>query len=187
MSTAHHFDDMTRAAADGVSRRQIVRMLAGGIAGGTLLGGFTSRTAWGAENSCVEQCSVLPRRERGACMRLCNGCRAKGGQICDGGGFLICCQADTSCCADPPWGATCCPPGTRCCMGDLAVGCCPESTECCGGRECCEPGQCCRSTLPRRPSRCCPPGETCCFDITFQPPDNRCGTIDPATGYCVPV
>jgi len=185
MSSEHHFDAVARAAAEGVSRRQIVRMLAGGIAGGTLVTGFTSRMAWGATNPCIERCSFLSGRERGACLRICNQCRAEGGQICQGGTGTICCEADANCCVSHV-GEMCCPPGSHCCIGRKgALSCCPDETECCGN-QCCTPGQCCHTGLPFSVI-CCPPDETCCFDPDSGPGLNRCGTVDPATGNCVPV
>jgi hypothetical protein len=185
MSPDHHFDAVTRAAAEGVSRRQIMRMLAGGIAGGTLVSGLTSRMAWGAANPCVERCGFLHGRERGTCMRICNQCRAQGGQICQGGTGTICCESDASCCVSVE-GELCCPPGSSCCIGRKgALTCCPDETECCNGG-CCPPGQCCTSTVVIAAS-CCPADETCCFDPDFRGGDNRCGTLDESTGYCVPV
>ncbi len=186
MSAEDPFDAVTRAAAEGVSRRQIVRMLAGAIAGGTLLTGFTRPLAWGATNPCVARCALYPAGQRRAeCRRACNQCRARGGQFCQGGSGHACCESDDRCCTTNV-DQICCPPGSRCCDSrGGSLNCCPESTECCGAH-CCAPGQCCRSTVFLL-ATCCPPGETCCFDPDLSPPDTRCGTIDPTTGNCVPV
>lgn len=182
MSADERFDAVTRAAAEGVSRRQIMRMLAGGLAGGTLLTGLSASRARGAGRACVEQCRFLTGRQRGDCLRTCNSCTARGGQMCLGGTGAICCESDADCC-NSNVGQVCCPAGSHCCIGRNGnLSCCPDSTECCGN-QCCAPGQCCETGLPFSVV-CCPPGETCCFDPDEGPGLNRCGTIDPATGNC---
>lgn len=188
MSADDLFDDVTRAAAEGVSRRQIMRMLAGGIGGGTLLT-FGARRAYGAGNPCVERCRPFTGRARGECMQTCNRCVAKGGHLCqggttpEGGTGLVCCESSGDCCAGPD-GAICCSEGTHCCISrSFQLSCCPDTTECCGG-SCCPTGKCCETGLPFGVV-CCGPDEECCFDESLVPPQSRCGTADAATGNCV--
>jgi hypothetical protein len=180
---ANQFDEIAKALAQGVSRREMLRLLTGGVFAGTALAVFGTGEAAAAPANCGTYCKRYEGTYRVSCLKACARCRGDVSRLCPGGEAFVCCASGTSCCSSQAE-AVCCPSGTSCCYDRRgAVTCCPEDMECCGGG-CCPPGQCCESQLAPS-ATCCPSGETCCYDPALE--NNRCGTLDPTTGNCVPV
>jgi hypothetical protein len=96
----NRFDDLTKALAEGIPRRQALRRLAG-VFGGALLGALTF--------------GGFAKADQGGC--------PQGTFRCKGGGSKLCCPVGTTCC-----GSACCPVGTPCCGGVCCPGICDVST-----------------------------------------------------------
>ncbi len=140
-------DDISRAIASSVSRREAFKMVTGSVGGAVLasLGFGRAARAQGAQD--------FPCPERGV---FCNvHCYPRGSTCC---GDRIVCFADQTCCSNTHCcdnsqnccGASCCPKTRNCCNG----ACCRPFSACCGGKTCCPPGfYCCGTECQReRPS-----------------------------------
>jgi hypothetical protein len=109
------FDELAKALAQGVSRREALRRVASGVVG-TLLAGWGGRKAWAQapESGCESYCRGLvdPRQSQGAfgaCVSSCEACVHQSGALCGlaAGG-----------------GVTCCTGGTPFCGGGVCLSCC---------------------------------------------------------------
>ena len=134
------FDSLTRAMAGGASRRGLLRLLAGGLAGGAL-------PRLGPKEAAARDCAFVGERCSDR-FRCCRGLCLNGFCVCRGVqkdcGDRVCHNLRT----DPAHCGACgraCSPGLVCCDGDCfdattddrhcgACGrVCPEGTTCCAG------------------------------------------------------
>ena len=99
----HHFDDMAKALASGLTRRRALRRVGGGLAG-ALLGSLGLGRAWGqapTPKNCADYCkNFLGIRPGGGdaygkCVSNCATCLDGGGTAC---GADACCAAGQGCC-----------------------------------------------------------------------------------------
>jgi hypothetical protein len=102
----HQFDELAKALAGGLSRREALRRLGGGLAV-SLLATLGVGKAWGQNGavSCGSYCSqrLPPGRERGRCAASCDSCQSSGGVVCGtsvGGSVLCCSGGPTSTCCN---------------------------------------------------------------------------------------
>jgi len=150
---ANQFDELSKALAAGISRREALRRIGSGLVGATLAAlGLGKADA--APNPCSVFCSknFPPGPARAACLQACRQCGADVSRVCFGATNAICCAPDSSCCNSSTGSAFCCPEHGNCC-GD---GCCSAGQNCCLGSSgffCCE-GECCGDN-------CCGPGTFC--------------------------
>ena len=126
------FDDYTKALATGVSRRQVIKGLAGGALGAAVAAVFGSRSDADA-----------------ACRRIRHPC--EGTQECCTG--LVCVEA-----AFEGKSERCCPPGQVACgTGCCAAGqCCQQGNQevCLASGQCCTAANCPASTDPCKVATC---------------------------------
>jgi hypothetical protein len=165
----HRFDDLAKALAGGVSRREVLRRLGGGLAG-ALLASLGIGRAWSQSSgfSCDDFCTKqgLTGSALSTCRRQCRACVGEGGTVCSAsssGGVTCCAQPNpaccgTGCCTSPKacCNDICCETGTRCCGGK----CCPDTDDCLNGEICCPPGFACGGAIccGSRAPICCPGG-----------------------------
>jgi hypothetical protein len=201
----HPFDELTKALAHEMPRRQALRRLGGGLAT-ALLASLGLGEAWGQSRGCYSYCRarVSPRLPTALanCVAGCLDCLEGKGELCGVSreGVVTCCPAFTYCkdgeCRAlelPPGllfcGQKVCGAGEKCCADVTCIAiekvCCPSPTG--SGVLICLPGRtCCASYSPTLPSAmtCCEPGDFCCsgaHDVNCCPPDDEC---DPVTGKC---
>jgi hypothetical protein len=154
------FAELSKAAAQSVSRRQALRLAVGGLAGAAFAGvGLGNASA--APNRCAQFCaSEPPGPRRAACKQACKQCGGDVSRICFGA-EIICCPPDTTCC-ESSTAMFCCPAGTRCADGE-----CVEVVTCPGGQ----------------------PAENCELGISTNCPENEaCALVDDADGdgcHCI--
>jgi hypothetical protein len=136
----HPFDEFTMALAEGVTRREALRRLGGGLAG-ALLASLGMRPAWGDPLDCHAFCLCLPpglHRDR---------CLSDAGR---GFGLCISCLADRRrlCLVPNPIGGqeefTCCSPGQTCCPGAGCRNLRTDSNHCGACGRACQKGEECR-------------------------------------------
>jgi len=108
----HQFDELAKALAEGVSRREALRRIGGGLAGALFVSLGWTRVAWGDT--------------RAACKSLCGGMGKNGKQCMD---VCLSCPSATSVCG-PAGAKTCCGGGHVCISGTCQ---CPSGTAVCGG------------------------------------------------------
>jgi hypothetical protein len=178
------FDDLSKALADGVSRRQALRLIAGGL-GGTVLASVGVGRAKAAVSPCSAFCATFHGAAHAECMQTCKECGSDVTRLCATQfpvQSVTCCPGPgpVSCCGGPNGSVTCCPSHSNCCFGfpGNSVTCCPAATplcctapngtsaccagnqECCadpsGNAVCCDRGTCCFG------AGCCSSGEVCC-------------------------
>jgi hypothetical protein len=182
----HRFDELAKALAEGVSRREALRRLGGGLAG-ALLASLGVGKSWSqsAGFSCNDFCSKqgLTGSALGTCLQQCRACVSEGGTVCSAsssGSVTCCAQPNPACC-----GTGCCTSPKACCGGK----CCPGDS-CLPGDICCPPESVCAGAIccsPRAPI-CCPGGSG--VSPSCVPNDvNNCGTCgNPCRGteICCP-
>ena len=121
----HHFDELSKVLAEGLTRRGALRQI-GGLAGG-LLAAVGLGKAWAAPppTNCAGFCRSLGitpggGNAYGKCVSNCSNCKDAGGIPC---GADDCCVGDEVCC-----GETCiaCPAGTE--LDPSTCECVPVST-----------------------------------------------------------
>ena len=182
---AEHFDELTKALASGVSRRDALTRFVGGLFGGLLAAVGLGKTAGAqAAGTCPAYCRSIGLTPGGGnafgkCVSNCAKCRDAGGTEC---GATGCCQG-TDVCTNPSNGtctATCsnvfeCDPAEFC---GANCGCVP-TTE---GFGFCHQGSSCNALPACVTSATCPAGwfcaETCCVGLKCVPP---CGTAATAS------
>jgi hypothetical protein len=180
----HHFDEMAKALAGGLSRRQALRKVGGSLAG-ALLASMGLGKAWGATaKNCADYCKnhvgISPGNGNayGQCVSNCSNCLLGGGHPCGASG---CCTGGDMCnqhmvCVSP------CDP-----VGDF----CSEDSDCCSGG-------CCRASdgsadstcadLSSDPANCgacgnaCRPGTVCASGMCY---GGTCRGACPAGSFCI--
>ena len=161
-------DDISRAIASPVSRRQAFKMVSGAVAGAVLasLGLGRAARALGAPATTNPPCPDHEVRCGGRCYPPGYTCCGKA--VCDGFHKCCtdhCCARNQTCC-----GAGCCSPGSTCCGNKT---CCPVGSACCNGRCCAPRAICCGGA-------CCPKGYLCC--------GGKCVKTRPSSNTpCIPV
>lgn len=120
------FAELSRAAAQTVSRRRALRLAVGGLAG-VAFAGVGLGSAGAAPNRCAQVCASEPAGpRRAACKQACKQCGGDLAQMCFGA-QIICCPGETSCCESSS-GSFCCPANSACVDGE-----CVELFVCPGG------------------------------------------------------
>jgi F0F1-type ATP synthase membrane subunit c/vacuolar-type H+-ATPase subunit K len=197
------FDELAKGLADGVSRREALRRLGGGLAT-TLLASVGLGRAWGQGRGCGSYCRARVRSPKAftKCVISCQDCLQDEGTLCgaSAGGAVTCCGAGLTCingeCHPGPIALICgdkvCPSVRSCCLApsfgkDFGACCLPEEV-CCAplSAVCCPQGTtCCQGIgIGQAPTVCCREDETCCRGGTHLrccPIGTRCGR-----GQCLP-
>jgi len=162
-------DDISRAIASPVSRRQAFKMVSGAVGSALLasLGLGRASRALGADGPGAPACPRFWVPCNGKCYPPGSSCCA--GTVCDSLHHCCtnhCCGDLQSCC-----GSTCCNPLSTCCGNST---CCPCGTACCSGKCCSSPGAICCG------GACCPEGYLCCA--------GKCVKSRPSSStICIPV
>jgi hypothetical protein len=177
------FDDLARALATGVSRRQILRQVGLVLAGG-LFSSLGLQPAYGAGVNCALYCRrysgvwylrCLQACRVAVCRPFCSAFRkASDVQRClsdaaRGVGLCEACDGDLRrLCRTPSGGLICCAQPNACrngqCVGSSSGRACGRTGAVCpSGTICAAVGLCCPSDLPVLCGRdCVPPGSRCC-------------------------
>jgi len=146
------FDELAMALAGGVSRRDALRRIGGGLAG-ALLASLGLSKSWGAPNppgtgtgtGCGNVCQAATgfnpndkgqtatKAAYNACVKACDACTTSGGNPCiAAGGGVECCTGDQVCCNSHCAHTTCTVTGQT--FNSTTCQCeCPAGTEVCGG------------------------------------------------------
>jgi hypothetical protein len=148
------FDELAKDLAQGLSRREALGRLAGGLLG-AMLASLGLEQAWGAPTSrppkCSDYCNTLPRPQRANCNNACKQCGGNTQNICPSqdSDKVACCSQGTCCsagtCGPPSTNQNCgacgnvCSGGTSCVNGACQ---CPSGQAFCNG-VCCNPGEAC--------------------------------------------
>ena len=142
----HWIDDVSRAAAAGLSRRQVLRRISGVVAGGVLATLLPRQVqAQQGLGVCSDYCRGrgLSGEALNECMRACRACEGDLSKLCakennSPGPETVCCPTVNACIipgiCKPSAGGTC-PTGTTDCG---TFGCCARGTVCMSGG--CVPG-----------------------------------------------
>ena len=124
----HWFDDLARTVAGGVSRRDALRRIGGGLAGGLLVALLPGPAS-------AEQGGGNPGRGNDECAHFCNEAFPPGPQrgacksaAARGRGPCFECGPRAPAGHPPLCGAVCCPPGQVCCGGRCGP---PPGPSCC--------------------------------------------------------
>jgi len=120
---ANQFDELSKALASGVSRREALRRFGVGLAG-ALLASAGVRKASAAPSACAVICGKnagISGPLHATCLQACRQCEADVTRICIGYGpfgpsQVICCPEGRTCCFDIAGRPTCCPEGRTCCF-----------------------------------------------------------------------
>jgi hypothetical protein len=125
MST--HFDDLSKALASGVSRRDALRMLGGSLLGAGLLA-IGRGTAKAAPSPCAILCGKTAFTSGPAhaqCLQACRECGEDVTRVCISPTGAVCCGQGQGCFFNCNTGApACCAESTNC-PGSCAGTCCP--------------------------------------------------------------
>lgn len=108
---ATNFEDLSRALATGVSRRQAVKLMGGAVAGSVLAVMHLGR-AEAAPSTCAVFCGKTAFNSGPAhaqCLQACKQCGGDVQSLCQGPTGVTCCQNGTVC---GPVTRTCVPPCT---------------------------------------------------------------------------
>jgi hypothetical protein len=158
------FDQLSKALAEGVSRREAFRRAGGLLLGAVLASLGLDRLAWGQTDPCLAVCAYYLVRERSSykgCLKDCRKCEKRGRDGCR--------SPQGRCC---PKGAVCC--GAQACCGENDV-CCAGSVEIDGVDV--EAGTCCHQNGPKKD--CCHleplPGKTSNFCVDLKTDESHCG------------
>ena len=196
----HHFDEIAKALASGLTRRQALRRVGGGLAG-AMLASLGLGKAWGATpKNCADFCKnfvgINPGNGNayGKCVSNCAHCVNSGGIAC---GASACCKggSTSSCCSgtcvDLSSGNNCgacgnaCLAGFSCCSG-MCVDLSSDKSNCGACGTVCDAGSSCvGGVCVKPPSNCCTPANSWPNALTV------CGTCQDTslgsgqtTSYC---
>jgi hypothetical protein len=126
---ANRFDELAKALAGGMSRRDALRLVGGGLVGAVLASLGLGTKAWSApapNSGCVKfcrDCGISPGNGNafGKCVSSCEHCMNTGGEICacpsSASPNVLCCPDDQACCPIRTTGGVvhvCCDPGLVC-------------------------------------------------------------------------
>jgi hypothetical protein len=143
----HSVDELARGLATGtMSRRQVLKVL-----GGTLAGGLLAVLGVGSGVAAADEC----KRNGKACKKDSQCCSG----ICSSGTCAACrpnsgsCTANTQCCSGNCANGTC----AAACVAN--AGACTAGTQCCSG--CCKGGTCAASGIPPEAITCSGSPEDC--------------------------
>jgi hypothetical protein len=126
----HHFDEMAKALAGGLTRRQALRKVGGGLAGALLASVGLGKASGATPMNCADYCKnfvgIQPGNGNayGQCVSNCANCIAGGGIACGADG---CCTGDEVCTSEMICALPCVPDG----------GSCSETSDCCDELRCC--------------------------------------------------
>ena len=108
------FDNLTRTLATHTSRRQVLKLLGGSIAGAVFaaFGGSTAQAARPNQRTlCINVCKSVAARFRGECMSACMPCPFEESSFCvvsTGDDFAaVCCPGQGCSASDDPPTAVC--------------------------------------------------------------------------------
>jgi hypothetical protein len=131
---SRNLDDLSKALARGISRREAIRRAGAGLVG-VVLAGMGAKSAKAFPNECAIICAQGPGvgPAAAACRQTCrqaikqcgsleNACGFFGGFF-GGSSDFICCPQER-CCFGPE-GPVCCPTGSECCFTEEGPVCCP--------------------------------------------------------------
>lgn len=120
---ARRFDGLTKALAEGTSRRRLL----GGLAATVLA--TLGRRGVAAQTPCGDACAGLSGRQKDHCVRVCKRCNKASLFLCQDPrtGAFSCCDCPPERVCFGPSGETCCPEGTFC---DFETGECPALVFC---------------------------------------------------------
>lgn len=127
----HRLDELAKALAGGMSRREALRRV-GGLMGAVLASLGLGRTAWSAPApNCVQfckDCGISPSNgvAFGQCVSSCAKCQGKGRtNFCDcptaASPDVPCCHDDEACCPSRGVRYICCEPGLVCSGADACT------------------------------------------------------------------
>jgi hypothetical protein len=174
----HQFDELAKALAEDLSRREALRRIGGAVAGALLVSLGLGR-AWGQSGAvdCGRWCTQrLPLgKARGRCASTCESCQASGGTPCTTGaqGGVICCTggATSVCCGGACVDTTSDPKNCGGCAGAGGTVCDATKEHCVSGK--CAPtckslGQTCSSTEECCNGSCNGSPKTCCLGANMR-------------------
>ncbi len=152
---AYQLDELSKALASGVSRRDVLKRIGAGLTG-AVLASVGTRRATAAPSTCAVFCAEVTQSgpANAQCRQACRQCGNDPSLLCGGFGRPF----------------ICCAPNSSCCFSQTGEFCCPSGTECCG-EGCCASGTCC---FTQDGPTCCPSGQTCAYD-----PNTGTGTCVP--------
>jgi len=179
---AHQMDELAKALASGISRRDALRLISGSLVGVVLsaMGIEQASAAKGRNSDCVEFCKQIypPGAARGQCISEaaqgrgpCYDCGGSIYRMCSPDPYDlsrgVCCAPGQACrngmCTPVQAGiAICFPAGRTCSSGEV---CCADG--CCGPIRECVDGRCvCPANIETCGDGCCPAGYICTLDET---------------------
>jgi hypothetical protein len=165
-TVATNFEDLSRALATGVSRRQAVKLMGGAVAGSVLAVMHLSR-AEAAPSTCAVVCGktgFVSGPAHAQCLQACRQCAGNIQNLCFGPTGAVCCQNGTVCslftgtCVQPCTCESGTPCGTGSCLcvqtvegqpACIVPSCgspCTASTDCGSGFVCFQSGPVCCGT-----------------------------------------
>jgi hypothetical protein len=189
----NRFDELAKSLASGVSRREALRQLGGGLAGALLASFGLAKGAEAAVNSCAAACAQYHGAAHAQCMQVCKSCPSP--QFVTGGPFtcgpstpFICCQGQP-CCGPNGNSISCCTSGEACANGI----CVSTALTCSNGELCPNPSAPCNTLNPEcacfittEGASVCAYGDgnPCAFPTCTSSLDCAPGTVCVAAGCC---
>ena len=126
---ASQFDELSKALASGVSRRELLRRVGVGLTGAALAS-LGVKVASAAPSECAVICgknAFISGPLHAACLQACRECQADVTRICQMGGSVVCCASGSICGYNCETGRQeCCQPSIAC-PGTCFGTCCPEA------------------------------------------------------------
>ncbi len=125
----HQFDELSKALASSVSRREVLRKVGIGLVG-SMLAGIGVREAAAAPSECAVLCGktgFTSGPAHAACLQVCRSCEADARRICNIGTGFVCCPAGQTCNYNCQTGRQECCVGDPNCPGSCLETCCPPA------------------------------------------------------------
>jgi hypothetical protein len=131
------FDELAKAMAEGMSRRDALRVVGGGIAA-ALMGSLGIGRAWSAPGDgkgqgcgllCTQAGAVPGTAAHSRCSEACEACRTTGGtaNIGTGGSVSCTCPSPRFACPSNTSPTVCCANASSCVAGTCAASTCPST------------------------------------------------------------